>query len=154
MPDLNPEYLEFGESFAKLVIERDFDGAVGLFAPWLQNDVAPEDFRNELDGEVAAMAREWEMETPANPGDFDVDWNPLSLAELREYDTPEHSYGRPYKPIPAEVTEADFRKWMVIQFMPAEDSGVEFDAFYDFWFMLVETDGALRVGYYKIEDPD
>ena len=113
-----------------------------------------EEFRDELDKEAEDMAHEWEMETTPYPSDFTVDWNPLAISELREHDSPEYAYGRPYKRIPDEITEANFRKWMVIQFLPDEDAGIEFDAFYDFWFMLVEIDGRFRVGYYKIEDPD
>jgi hypothetical protein len=154
MSDLNPEYREFAESFAEQIIDRDFVGAVGLLAPWLKSEIKPEAFAEELDREAAEMAREWEMDTITYPSDFTIDWNPLALSELREYDYPEHAYGRPYKRIPDEITDANFRKWMTIQFMPAEDAGVEFDAFCDFWFMLVEIDGKLRIGYYKIEDPD
>jgi hypothetical protein len=154
MSDFKPEYRKFAEAFAKLVINRDFDAAVGLFAPWLQSEVSPEQLRAELDKEAAEMAQEWQMETIAYPADFMLDSNPLDLQGLREVNTPEHAHGRPYKRIPDEVTDANYRKWLVIQYLPDSDAEIEFDAFYDFWFILVEIAEQFRIGYYKVEDPD
>ena len=45
---------------------------------------------------------------------------------------------------------------MVIQFQPseAEQDELGIDAWLDWWMMLVDVEGELRIGYFEIEDPD
>ena len=56
--------------------------------------------------------------------------------------------------LPPEITEENFRKWMVIQFTPAPEDELDVDAWFDWWMMLVEVGGEYRIGYFEIEDPD
>jgi hypothetical protein len=45
---------------------------------------------------------------------------------------------------------------MVIQFMPnhEEQDELGIDAWLDWWMILVEVEGAYRIGFFEIEDPD
>lgn len=130
---------ELGGAFARAVIDEDFDRAHGLLARWLQPEYPPERLRAWVD--------ESREELPY-PGAFEVDGNSSTLADLRK----PHEVDLPTQPIPEEVTEENFRKWMCIQFQPEDDD--EFDACFDMWLVAVEHEGELRIGYFESTWPD
>jgi hypothetical protein len=139
----------FGEKFSAAMIAKDYGSAHALLAPWLQRIVSPETLRGEIDQHAQDMCREWNMDVPVYPAACDLDGNAaIDVQGLRE---PDWDGADPN--VPAEITDANYRYWMSLQFQPAEGEA-EFDAFFDLWIALVEHDGALRVGYYKFSDPD
>ncbi|GEM_PF-5011490 len=92
----------------------------------------------------------WEIEELIFPDEFSVSYNNSTLESLRE----ESDWREPRK-ISAEVTEENFRQWVVINFMPdGRDERVELDGWFDFWFILVETGGELRIGFFELADVD
>jgi hypothetical protein len=130
---------EFGGRFARAVIDEDFEAARALLAPWLQPEYSAE--------RLGAWVDESREELPY-PGAFELDSNISTLADLRE----PHDVDLPTQPIPDEVDDDNFRKWMCIQFQPEDDD--EFDACFDMWLVAVEQDGELRIGYFESTWPD
>jgi hypothetical protein len=45
---------------------------------------------------------------------------------------------------------------MKIQLMPTEEEALELDidAYLDFWMIVVKIEGAYKVGYFEIQEPD
>jgi hypothetical protein len=143
-------YKEFAERFAQTIVDEDFDAAHKFFAPWLQAAMPAAEFRAVLENRLREMNEIWEIEELIFPDRFAIDGNSSDLAGLREA-----SDWRAPRKISDAVTNENFRQWLVIQFMPDEtDARVEFDAWFDFWLILVETDGALRIGFFELEDAD
>ena len=56
--------------------------------------------------------------------------------------------------IPEEITQENYRKRLVVEFTPSEEEEIDVDAWLDFWMIVVEEDGKMRIGYFEIEDPD
>jgi len=143
-------YREFAARFAQTIVDEDFDAAHELFAPWLQKELSAADFRGVLEKWLREINEVWGIEELIFPAAFDIDGNSSDLSSLRQ----EADWREPRK-ISDEITDENFRKWMIIQFLPAEDDPrVELDAWVDFWFTLVETAGELRVGYFELADVD
>lgn len=143
MDEPAPRYQEFAQQFGDAVVGRNFEAAVSLLAPWLRDEwtsasleTAIVDYLEELD----------------YPTEFFISWGVLNAAELRETTELERSYMTDLSPVPPEITGENFKKWMVIKFVPPESS--EFDASFDFWFALVEVESDLAIGYFKIVDAD
>jgi glucan biosynthesis protein len=122
-----------GAGFAKQVIAGDFESARAFLAPWLQGTIT-------ADG-LKAMMTEAQGELPA-PAQFDLDGNSCQLSDL-EVD----EYSPPTRPLPSEITEQNFRKWMCIQFQPDAAAETGYDACFDLWMALVDVDGSLKIGY-------
>lgn len=146
---INEQYREFAAGFARAVIAKDFTSAHRMLAAWLRPSVTAEGLARLIEEKVAEIAEANELEGELHPGSYEIDWNISSLQDLRGMP----SYAEP-RTIPAEVTEENYRQWMVIQFQPKEDEDLDIDAYLDFWIIVVEEGGEHKIGYYEIEYPD
>jgi len=141
------------EQFARAIIARDYPAAHACFADWLKQQVSQERLQAAIEKQLGEIAEAAELDGLIYPEDFRVDGNSCTLAELRQDRT--QLYGiEPVCKLSPEMTEANFRKWMVIVFMPAEGAEIDVDAWMDFWAAAVEVDGRFRIGYFEIHDPD
>ena len=150
---MEESYRQFADAFAHSIIRLDYSAPHKMLAPWLQPVITPERLREFVETELQEVAAGFGLEDIIYPKAYQVDGNSCSLRDLRE----PRSYvtsRRSHESLPPEVTEENFRKWMVIQFTPAPEDELEVDAWFDWWMMLVEVDGELRIGYFELEDPD
>jgi hypothetical protein len=144
------EYTEFARKFAQAVVEQDFEAAHKFFAPWLQAEISPADLRAMIENRLREMNEVWDIPELIFPEAFEIDGNYSDLASLKE----DCDWREPRK-ISVEVTDENFRRWMVIEFMPGEaDERVELDGWFDFWFILVETGGEPAIGFFELADVD
>ncbi|HEX8891304.1 MAG TPA: hypothetical protein VF779_19305 [Pyrinomonadaceae bacterium] len=146
-------YKQFADAFAHSILRLDFSAAHKMLAPWLKDEITPERLRLFVETELKEVAAGFDLEEIIYPKAYHADGNSCSLDDLRSA----RSYitsRRSNESIPTEVTEENFRKWMVIQFTPAPEGELEMDAWFDFWMMLVEVGGEYRIGYFEFEDPD
>ena len=148
---LKPAYSDFAQLFANKIIESDFLAAHQMLAPWLMNSITPEQLRWLIQKEVQAVAEINELEGEYHPSSYELDSNSCTLQALKE----ELSY-RETRQIVKEINERNYRQWMVIQFQPTEqeqyDLGI--DAWLDWWMLLVDVAGELKIGFFELEDPD
>ena len=147
---MKEEYRDFAARFARAVIDGNFTAAHALFAPWLQRAVSTDALRQAIEEKLRELNEEWDVDALIYPSDFSVSGNSSTLQSLRE-----ECDWRPPRPIAPAVTDENFRQWMFVQFLPDEDDErIEFDAWFDCWFILVETEGEPRIGYFELEDVD
>jgi hypothetical protein len=147
---MKEEYTEFAEKFARSVIALDFDAAHKRLAPWLQKELTDTDLRAVIENGLRETNEVWEINELIYPADFRIGGNSSALEDLKE----DPGWRTP-RQIPAEITEENFRQWMFIEFLPDEDDErIEFDGWFDFWFILVEQGGEFRIGYFEITDVD
>lgn len=148
---LEKPYRQFAETFAAKIIDSDFVAAHEMLAPWLMRSVTPEQLRRLIQKEVQEVAEANELEGDLHPSSYEIDSNICTLRDLKaapSYKEPRH--------IAEEINEENFRQWMVIQFQPSEQEQDELgiDAWLDWWMMLVDVQGELRIGFFEIEEPD
>jgi hypothetical protein len=135
------------EAFGNAVVNRDHEALDVLLAPWIGvNDTLAlfENFFNEL-------LVEWELPEGSNwASDFDGGSETLSYDEVRApSDFP------PGVDIPARVTADNYVSWSHITFVPNEgDDAIEFDAYCDAWFAVVQIAGTHMVGSLELVEPD
>ncbi len=147
---MNEEYKEFAVKFANTITREDFTAAHKFLAPWLQKEISETDFRGVIEKWLLEINEIWGIEELIFPVEFEIDGNSSDLASLKET----MSWREPRK-FSNDVTDENFRQWLVIKFLPAEnDPRVELDGWFDFWFALVETDGELRIGFFELADVD
>jgi len=146
-------YKQFAEAFAHSIVRLDYSAAHKMLAPWLQSEITPERLRQFVETELKEVAEGFDLEEIIYPKAYNVDGNSCSLNDLRKPRTYVTSR-RSNESLPPEITEENFRKWMVIQFTPAPEDELEVDAWFDWWMMLVEVGSEYRIGYFEIEDPD
>ena len=147
---MREEYKEFAIKFAKTICEKDFAAAHNFLAPWIQNEISPNDLRVAIEKWLLEMNEIWGIEELIFPAEFEIDGNSSDLSGLKE----ERDWREP-RNISDKITDENFRQWMVIEFLPNEnDSRIELDGWFDFWFILVETDGELRIGFFELADVD
>lgn len=148
---LKRAYKDFAQAFAVNIIELDFVAAHRMLAPWLMNSITPEQLRRLIHKEVQEVAEANEIEGEYHPGSYEIDSNICTLQDLKE--TPSY---RDARQIAEQVNEENYRQWMVIQFQPTqqEQEELDIDAWLDWWMIVVEVEGELRMGYFEIEDPD
>jgi hypothetical protein len=143
-------YREFAENFAKIIISQDFVVAHQYLAYWLQKDISPSALKESFENQLQEMYEVWEIEELIYPTDFSISSNSCSLNDLKKLE----SWRTPRK-FSVELTEENFRQWMVIEFLPDEDDErIEFDAWFDFWFAAAEVNNELKIGYFEFENPD
>lgn len=141
---MDPRFRRFGEQFSAAIIEQDYEAACALLAPWLRDTTPPARLRELIEDRVGEMHDEWGVEDDLHPTEVDLDGNAaIRVSHLAEEGDD----------LPHELTDANFRYWQCMQFQPAEGS-VEFDAYFDLWAALVDHGGELRVGYFRLCDPD
>jgi hypothetical protein len=140
----------FGEALATTAIARDWTGVHGLLAPWLHGRFEPGAVRAFFEDDYRATLKECGVAEMLYPMEPYVSGNSSTLAELRE--VPSFLPGP--RPIPAEVTEANFRQWMKVQLLCSGEQADQLDVDYltEIWLVVVELDGELRVGYWS-HDP-
>jgi hypothetical protein len=119
--------------FARRIIQKDYESARELLAPWLRDTVTA--------AQLESMVHEHCKDLPA-PAEFEVDSNSCGLEDLTvDANSP------PTRSLPPEITPQNYRQWMVIQLKPAADDDSGYDACFDLWIALVEVDGAPKIGY-------
>jgi hypothetical protein len=121
------------EEFAGAVIAKDFKAAHARLAPWIANKLGATRLR--------AFIKEHLLDDSA-PADFQSSGNDITLDHLRELG--EHA-------IPDAVAAENFRQWMMLDFTPDPDAGSELDYILRLWLIVVEIDGAMRIGYLEPE---
>jgi hypothetical protein len=148
---LESAYQDFGQTFANLIIKSDYSAAYQMLAPWLQINITQEQLCWLIRQEIQAVAEANELEGEYQPTHYELDSNSCTLQNLKQ----DYSY-RIARQIADEITEQNYRQWMVIQFQPTEqqqyDLGI--DAWLDWWMLLVDVDGELKIGFFEIEEPD
>lgn len=144
------DYEEFAKEFAVSLTTQNFSKTNQLFAPWLQNQFPPEVFKEIFESKLQEVNEIWEIDEIIYPSDFSISSNSCSLPDFKK----PQSWRTP-RNFSEELTEHNFRKWMVIQFLPNEDDErIEFDAWFDFWFVVAEVNNDFKIGYFEFEDPD
>ncbi len=142
------------EAVGKAVIENKVNVLHKFFAPWLQTEVSAKALKKIID--TAGEDR-------AEPADFELIPNESSLDDLREHqaaDDRETEDGEPMTlatwdgdltgpftfPICDDITDANFRQALAIQFAP-DDEDEEMDGCYALYVIVVEVDGEMKIGY-------
>lgn len=154
---LEETYNEFAHQFAEAILTRDYSSAHQMLASWLQSAVPPARLQQLIETELREVADAAELEEMRYPVAYHVGENPLSYEEWREVDARSREYDgarRCVPQIPAQITQENYRKRLVVEFTPGEEEEIDVDAWLDFWMILVEEGGKLRIGYFEIEDPD
>src|SRR5689334_15343996 len=105
-------------AFARAIIARDYPTAHACFADWLQSQVSAERLQAAIEKQLGEIAEVAELDGLIYPEEFSISGNYCTLADVREDRT--NLYGiEPVCTVSPEMTQANFRKWMVIEFMPA-----------------------------------
>lgn len=139
--------------FAEAIIARNYPAAHACFADWLKRQVSQARLQKAIEKQLAEICEAAELDEMIYPEDFRVDGNACTLADVREDRAALYGIS-PVCPVSPEMTEANFRKWMVLEFLPAEGAEIDVDAWMDFWAAIVEVEGQYRIGYFEIHDPD
>lgn len=141
------------ERFAHAIMAKDYPAARACFADWLKAQLSEEGLRAAIERQLSEIADVAELDGIIYPEEFRISGNSCTLEDVRQDRT--ELYGiTPDCMVSPEMTEANFRAWMVVTFMPEEDAGIDVDAWMDFWAAVVEVDGRYRIGYFEIHDPD
>lgn len=136
-PEEHGPWKNVAKRFAETIVNRDFAATRDLFAPELRKKYTAKG--------IEKLVKEWTQHS-GWPDAFEIGGNDIGLADLRQHTDP--SFG----PLPEFVNDENFRKWVCVQFLPKEESAV--DACFDWWMALIESGGALKIGYFEIVDPD
>jgi hypothetical protein len=126
------------------VVQRDFSGAHGMLTEWLQESVTADELRNQIGKKLGEISEAVGLEETGYPKRYEIGEGDITVEELREE----------FEEMPQEVTDENFRQWVVLNFLPGEDEDAGVDAWLGWWLLLVDCDGELKVGFYQIEDPD
>lgn len=121
---MEPKCEALCDALAKRVVERNFDGAHALFAPWLQQKMTPADIERMVDDAAGggSAAQRWAL-----------DEGFLEVEDLGD--------------AAREITGANYRGWLCIQFGPTEGDRARANASFDLWLAAVEVEGDYRVGH-------
>jgi hypothetical protein len=128
-------YKAFGERLGAALVAKDFDAAQGMFCKPLQKKFSPKKL-------ATLVARESKHSGP--PDTFEYADNDTTAAELRQGKNE-------FPPLPAHVTDSNFRRWCCLQFLPDEESDL---ACFDWWMAVAEEKGELKVGFFHVLDAD
>ena len=157
-PSIEQQVARGAEDFGQAIVKRDFKTARTLLAPWLQKQVTAKRLQT-------LIARH--MISDDAPADCTAIGNDTTLDELRSHyreyykddltrtlaNTEEFGeWGPPSIAIPDELTAADFRQWMWIDFTPDPDGGALVDYCLRLYVVIVEVDGSMKVGYLEPGD--
>ena len=119
------------DAMARHIVDRNFDGAHSLLAPWLRSTLKPSDIQRMVDDAAEGL--------PA-PGQWTVDEGFLEVDDLRTPDP----YGPPSNAVSNEVTKDNYGGWLCIQFTPGEPAEDGPNVCFDLWLAAVERDGPCR----------
>lgn len=128
-------------TMARLVVTRDFGGVHALLAPWLRPAMSPEDIERMTAAQSEGLAHP--------PHSWTIGEGLAGLEDLRTPDP----YGPPSNPLPAQITPANFRGWLHIQFLPDPAVHDEQNVCYDLWLAAVEEGGTCLAGYVEAWEP-
>jgi hypothetical protein len=124
------------ERLAAAVVAQDFGAVRSMLAGPLQKKFTTK--------KLAQLVAE-ESKHSGPPDAFRFADGELTAADLRE-----EAGGS--TPLPAHVTDGNFRRWCCIEFLPEEGSQV--DACFDWWMAVMDEKGKLAVGFFHITDAD
>ena len=142
-----------GVEFAQAVVDGDFKTAHSLLAPWLTKQVTAKKLQ-------AILKKEFIDDVP--PVDFDVGGNDTTLDELRDHYREYHkddrtktlataeefgAYGPPSIYVADEITTANYRQWMSIEFTPDPDGDSGLDYCLRLWVIVVESEDTMCIGH-------
>ncbi|MEP7069811.1 MAG: hypothetical protein ABI789_11240 [Usitatibacter sp.] len=142
---MTPE--SFLNGFAQEVVEQSFDRAERMLAPWVRSGLP-----------VGGLKRVVRIARGDNPPAAEFELGELpddelpSMRQRVEARTISDGDGPPSLPIPAELTEENFRGCWQIEFLPDEDSEADVDFSFAFYLALVADGQELRVGYLESID--
>jgi hypothetical protein len=129
------------ETIGRHVVDRQFPDLLDCFAPWLAELFSAADLEDMIAAACEGL--------PA-PAQFSVDEGLVDYAELS---TPS-DFGPPSRPLPAEITEANYRGWICVQFAPDPKHHEECNVCFDVWMAFVEHEGETLVGYFEAAEAD
>jgi len=141
---------QFGETFGRRALARDWAGVHGLLAPWLQRALPVDQVQAFFENEYRLTLEDsniQDMHYPAHP-DPDIGGNTfMTAASLRG---PISFAGGKVRPVDPEVTDENLRFWMRLQLQCSDEQmdRLGFDFFCEVWMAIVETPDGLRVGYW------
>jgi hypothetical protein len=141
----------FGIDLGHKAIGRDWAGLHSMLAPWLQANLTPDDVRVFFEDAYREMLKANGIAGMYYPeyADPDVDGNDFTNAtELRK---PISFLGGKIRPVPAELTDENFRYWLKVQLQCSDAQMAElgFDYLSEVWMAVVEIPEGLRVGYWS-----
>ena len=146
--------------FAAAVVEREFEEAQALLAPWVVS-VLPEGGLKRIVRRARGdnpPAAEFEISslpynTPASMRESAAEYTDAGQERsLTTWDGGGGDFGPPSFSIPAEITDDDFRGVWQIQFQPDEDLEAEVDYSYALYVAVVELGAGLVIGYLEPVD--
>lgn len=122
------------DAIGRRVVDRDFEGLRNLCVSWLKDRTSTIGLARMIDDAAAGLppAKTWT-----------VDESPVDLATVRKPD----GYGPPTSAFDDEITDANYRGWICVQFQPDPGNEEGFNACFDLWFAAVEERGQCRIGY-------
>src|SRR5262249_3293400 len=102
----------FAESFAAAAIARDWARVRDMLAPWLAAELDTDAVRAFFEDDYRSTLAGWNITELVYPIESEVGGNSSTLIDLRTSD----GFTRP-RPIPEEVTEANFLRWATVRLM-------------------------------------
>jgi hypothetical protein len=140
---------KLGGGFGGAVVGQDYEAAHALFAPSLAASTSAYDLEDAVQAKIDEISEIIGLGRSAHPGGYELAEVDATLEELRG--------PRPFDPpreIPAEVTGETYRGWVRVRFVPGEGGGVDIDAWFDVWLLVVDLGDGPRVGFLEIVDSD
>jgi diguanylate cyclase (GGDEF)-like protein len=144
--EMDDDVRELAASFAEAIGSEDFARAHELLAPWLRARLSSEALQTLVEKELHDAAEGLDLDGIEYPTDYEIGSNASTLAQLR---APRRWTGP--RDIPPEVTDANFRQWLMIEWQPAP-GGARPDYWFRWWLIVVELEGELAIGYFGRED--
>jgi hypothetical protein len=157
-PSSEQQIAKAADDFGQAIVKRDFKTARTLLAPWLQKQVTAK--------KLQTLIEKHRISDDA-PEDCTVTGNDSTLDELRSHYKEYHNddatrtltttqefgeWGPPSISIANEITPANFRQWMWIDFTPDPDSGALVDYCLRLYVIVAEVDGVMTIGYLEPGD--
>jgi hypothetical protein len=157
-PSVEQQIARAAETFAQAIVKRDFKTARTLLAPWLQKQVTAKRMQ-------AIIAKQ--MISDDVPIDCAAIGNDSTLDELRSHYSEYHKddrtrtlttteefgeWGPPSIHIADEITPANFRQWMWLDFTPDPESGALVDYCLRMYVIVVDLDGVMKIGHLEPAD--
>ncbi len=130
---MTPE--SFLNGFAQAVVDQSFDRAEKMLAPWIRSQLPV--------GGLKRVVREVRGDNPP-AAEFE-------LEELPDDDVASISEASSL-PVPAELTDDNFRGCWQIEFQPDEDADADVDYSFAFYLALVADGKDLLIGYLEPVD--
>jgi hypothetical protein len=151
---------EFVAAFAAAIVEREFEDAASMLAPWLQAALSPEALKKLVrrargdnppadSADVALLSFDSASDMRDSVAEHAGENGPRTLAT---WDGTGADFGPPSFPIPDGLTDDNYRGVFRVEFVPDPDLGAEVDFSYAFFLAVVEGDDGFAVGYLEPAD--